>query len=140
MVARLRVQRFVDTTLYAAGAVPRGVAVAQECDPFGPPQFRGQVPTAQQVIGINLGDRDVTTAESDRYLGAVDAASNRVVSGTLAPNMRLRIANLRDTYGIGSTPLREALSRLVSDGFVVSLERRGFMVAPMVWPPASTKT
>ena len=35
MVARLRVQRFVDTTLYAAGAVPRGVAVAQECEARG---------------------------------------------------------------------------------------------------------
>ncbi len=54
-----------------------------------------------------------------------------IVSGTLPPNTRLRISNLRNIYGIGSTPLREALSRLVSDGFVVSLERRGFMVAPI---------
>ena len=37
------------------------------------PSFRGEVPTAQQVLGIDLGDRDVTTAESDRYLLAVDA-------------------------------------------------------------------
>ena len=52
------------------GAAP---AAAQECDPFTPPSFRGEVPTAQQVLGIALGDRDVTTAESDRYLLAVDA-------------------------------------------------------------------
>jgi hypothetical protein len=43
-----------------------GTAVAAPpCDPFGPATFRGQVPTPRQVIGIDLGDRDVTTAESD---------------------------------------------------------------------------
>ena len=36
------------------------------------------------MIGIDLGERDVTTAESDAYLAAVDAASPRVVSGSLA--------------------------------------------------------
>ena len=59
------------------GAAP---AAAQECDPFGPAAFRGQVPTPKQVIGIDLGERDVTTAESDRYVQAVDGASDRVVS------------------------------------------------------------
>ena len=63
------------------GAAP---AAAQDCDPFTQPSFRGEVPTSQQVIGINLGDRDVTTAESDRYLLAVDAASPRVTSGVAA--------------------------------------------------------
>ena len=43
-------------------------AQAPACDPFTTPSFRGEVPTAQQVLGIDLGDRDVTTAESDRYL------------------------------------------------------------------------
>src|ERR671912_1810986 len=63
------------------GAAP---AAAQDCDPFTQPSFRGEVPTAQQVIGIDLGDRDVTTDESDRYLLAVDAASPRVTSGVAA--------------------------------------------------------
>jgi len=38
---------------------------------------------------------------------------------------------LRDVYGIGASPLREALFRLVSDGFVIAQDRRGFVVAPM---------
>jgi GntR family carbon starvation induced transcriptional regulator len=54
-----------------------------------------------------------------------------IIAGKLAPGSRLRMIKLRERYGIGATPLREALSRLVADGFVVSLERRGFMVAPM---------
>ena len=69
------------------GAAP---AAAQECDPFTPPSFRGEVPSAQQVIGINLGDRDVTTEESDRYLLAVDGASSRVTSGIAATSVQGR--------------------------------------------------
>ena len=56
-------------------------AQATACDPFTTPSFRGEVPTSQQVIGITLGDRDVTAEESDSYLLAVDAKSTRVTSG-----------------------------------------------------------
>jgi DNA-binding GntR family transcriptional regulator len=54
-----------------------------------------------------------------------------IIAGNLAPGTRLRIALLRAAYGIGATPLREALSRLVSERLVVSLDRRGFAVAPI---------
>lgn len=54
-----------------------------------------------------------------------------IISGKLEPNSWLRIGKLRESYGIGASPLREALSRLVSDGFVIAQERRGFLVAPM---------
>jgi GntR family transcriptional regulator, carbon starvation induced regulator len=54
-----------------------------------------------------------------------------IICGKLKPDARLRIGKLRDLYGIGASPLREALSRLVPDGFVVNLDRRGFMVAPI---------
>ena len=65
-------------------------AQAPACDPFTAPAFRGEVPTAQQVIGIGLGDRDVTAEESDRYLLAVDAASPRVASGVAATSVQGR--------------------------------------------------
>jgi len=54
-----------------------------------------------------------------------------IICGKLRPKARLRIGKLNELYGIGASPLREALSRLVPDGFVVSLDRRGFMVAPV---------
>ena len=54
-----------------------------------------------------------------------------IICGKLKPGSRLRLGKLRATYGIGASPLREALSRLVPSGFVESLERRGFMVAPL---------
>src|SRR5918995_3399920 len=71
----------------ALAAASPAAAQAPACDPFTTPSFRGEVPTAQQVIGIGLGDRDVTTAESDRYLLAVDAASSRVTSGVAATSV-----------------------------------------------------
>jgi hypothetical protein len=67
-----------------------GAGPAQACDPFGSATFRGEVPTPKQVIGIDLGDRDVTTAESDAYVKAVDDASARVISGTAAKSVQGR--------------------------------------------------
>src|SRR5215218_3515503 len=84
--------------------VPTASAAAQApaCDPFTTPSFRGEVPTAQQVIGIDLGDRDVTTAESDRYLLAVDGASSRVTSGVAATSVQGRPVR----YAIAGRPER----------------------------------
>jgi GntR family transcriptional regulator, carbon starvation induced regulator len=52
-----------------------------------------------------------------------------ILSGQLRPDERLRIQALSDRYRIGSTAIREALSRLVTDGFVESEDQRGFRVA-----------
>jgi len=49
----------------------------------------------------------------------------------LKPGTRLRFADLRDRYGVGTSPLREALMRLASDGLVVLEDHRGFHVAPV---------
>ena len=65
----------------AAGAPPPERRAT--CDPFREPIVDLEVPTAQEVLGIELGERDVTTAESDRYLRAVADASPKVVDGVL---------------------------------------------------------
>jgi GntR family transcriptional regulator, carbon starvation induced regulator len=49
----------------------------------------------------------------------------------LKPATRLRFADLRVRYGVGISPLREALMRLSSDGLVVLEDHRGFHVAPV---------
>ena len=41
------------------------------------------------------------------------------------------MAHLKDEYGVGATPLREALYRLSSDGFVQVQGQRGFRVGDM---------
>ena len=64
-----------------------------------------------------------------------DAAATRlrgeILSGGLAPAERLRLRALSARFGIGATPLREALSRLAAEGFVVAEGQRGFSVPPV---------
>jgi len=72
-------------------AVMGGAAAATTCDAFGPASIADvSVPTAEQVLGFPLGDRDVTVEESDRYLLAVSEASSRVSDGVLATSVEGR--------------------------------------------------
>lgn len=54
-----------------------------------------------------------------------------ILNGTLAPAARLRINQLQLVYGLGLSPLREALLRLLSEGLVIGEGQRGFAVAPV---------
>ncbi|HVK92825.1 MAG TPA: GntR family transcriptional regulator [Mycoplana sp.] len=54
-----------------------------------------------------------------------------ILSTRLPPGASLRLGSLRDTYGIGWTPLREALSRLEAERLVTAVSNRGFAVAPV---------
>lgn len=66
-------------------------ATADHCHPIiTQPEYMGKVPTGQEVLGFELGSQEVTTAESDTYLQAVDDASDRVVTGTLATSQEGR--------------------------------------------------
>lgn len=49
----------------------------------------------------------------------------------LAPGARLRIAPLQAKYSVGIAAVREALSRLATEGLVVAEDQRGFSVAPV---------
>ena len=49
----------------------------------------------------------------------------------LAPGSRLRSDELRVRYDVGISPLREALTRLVSERLVTSVGQQGFRVAPL---------
>jgi DNA-binding GntR family transcriptional regulator len=54
-----------------------------------------------------------------------------IICGNLAPSTKLRIDLLRQNYGFGASALREALSRLVSDGLAEAEPQRGYWVAPI---------
>ncbi len=74
--------------------------------------------------------------------GAAEAAETRteaafaalradIIAGSRQPGERLRIERLKELYGIGPTPLREALQRLCAEGLVVAQGNRGFSVAEL---------
>jgi DNA-binding GntR family transcriptional regulator len=75
----------------------------------------------------------VPTPASARSLTGLAFESIRadILSGVLKPDQRLRIQALSTRYQIGTTGIREALSRLVTDGLVDSEDQRGFCVAPV---------
>ncbi|MCW5832511.1 MAG: FCD domain-containing protein [Labilithrix sp.] len=54
-----------------------------------------------------------------------------IIEGRRSAGERLRVEHLREEYGLGATPLREALSRLSSEQLVESIGQRGFRVASM---------
>lgn len=62
---------------------------------------------------------------------AVERLRGDILAGQLRPAERLRIQALSVRYGIGATAIREALSRLVTDGLVDSEDQRGFCVTPV---------
>ena len=71
-----------------------------------------------------------TTASSDTLSERAAALVERdILTGELEPGARLGIVDLGRRYGIGATPLREGLSRLVSRGLIVGSGQRGFRVA-----------
>lgn len=74
---------------------------------------------------------------SDKPVGETGSATQQayaalrrmIVVGELAPSEKLKIDALRKTLDTGASPVREALSLLVSDQLVERLDQRGFRTA-----------
>lgn len=62
---------------------------------------------------------------------AFQAIRMDVLSGKHIPEKKLKVEVLQNQYGFSSSPLREALNRLVQEGLVRADERRGFRVSPI---------
>ncbi len=60
---------------------------------------------------------------------AYSSLRRMIILGEIAPGEKLKIEELRQTLNIGASPIREALSLLVSDQLVLRLDQRGFKSA-----------
>lgn len=60
-----------------------------------------------------------------------DAVRKLIVTGDLTPAEHINEVHLSGDLGVSRTPLREALSALVSEGAVEVIPRRGFFVTPL---------
>lgn len=54
-----------------------------------------------------------------------------IVSGEFSPSSALRMEALKARFDVGFSPIREALSRLASEGLVELVPNKGFHVAPL---------
>jgi len=87
----------VSTTVVAPAAT------LAACDPFTtPPTYDQGVRTSNQVIGFTLGSQEASVAQSNAYLEAVDADSDRVVHDVAA----VSVGGLPIDYAIVGTPGR----------------------------------
>ncbi len=68
-------------------APPPAAAVA-DCSAFGStPEYAGDVPSSEEVLGFALGDQEVTPRQIEKLVAAVDGASDRVMSGVAATSV-----------------------------------------------------
>ncbi|QYK43653.1 MAG: GntR family transcriptional regulator [Paracoccaceae bacterium] len=65
------------------------------------------------------------------FQAAYQRIRSDIVFGRLPPAARLRLEDLRESYGTSVPTLREVLNRLTSEGLVVTEDQRGFAVAPV---------
>jgi DNA-binding transcriptional MocR family regulator len=81
----------------------------------------------------------LTPASADGTTGATRASAvyeqlrDDITRGVLEPGSKLRVGAISERYGVGASPLREALSRLSAEGLVARTDQRGFSVAALNW-------
>ncbi len=72
-------------------------------------------------------------AESDATqtlnASALTQLRSDIIACRLMPNERLRVEALRERYGMGTSPIREALMRLEAEGLVELEQNKGFRVS-----------
>jgi GntR family transcriptional regulator, carbon starvation induced regulator len=60
-----------------------------------------------------------------------DRLRKDIISVAVAPGEKLHIRSLSERFEVGLSPVREALSRLSTEGLVAQNDHRGFTVAPV---------
>lgn len=72
----------------------------------------------------------MNNAEEKKLVGktAYETIRHDIITGALAPNEKLKLNALQQRYGVSINTLRETLMRLVSEGFVLFEDQKGFRV------------
>ncbi|KXU96493.1 hypothetical protein CR51_23185 [Caballeronia megalochromosomata] len=82
---------------------------------------------AREMPQLQELDNDKGTLAARVY----EQIRDEITRGILEPGQKLTLEFLRERYGLGMTPLREALYRLSVSMLVTVEDRRGFRVAPI---------
>ncbi|HZB91327.1 MAG TPA: FCD domain-containing protein [Stellaceae bacterium] len=80
------------------------------------------MPPGEQEHGLPL--KRATLASS-----IYEKLREEIVKADLLPGEKLRIETLRQRFGVGGSPVREALNRLSAEGLVAQQDQKGFRVA-----------
>jgi GntR family carbon starvation induced transcriptional regulator len=63
--------------------------------------------------------------------GFIDGLRAEILAGLRLPDSRVQLEELRQKFNLSLSPIREGLSRLVAEGFLVAVGQRGYRVAPI---------
>ena len=74
---------------------------------------------------------DATPAARSQTSATYARLKADILGGRVVPGEKLKINDIAGQFGVSPGAVREALSRLVPEGFVVSRDQRGFTVAPI---------
>src|SRR6185437_11629161 len=84
---------------------------------------RPKMPVTAEIQSVD--DKSAVSLTTQAY----ETLRQDILAGVLPPGKKLRIEELKETYGIGASAIREALSMLISDILVQRIDHRGFRVA-----------
>ncbi len=86
-----------------------------------------------RIAERHLSEKLCATADDVQSLGelALRRLRTDIVSAELKPGIKLPFHQLTKQYGVGVSPLRDALSQLAGGGLVISESQKGFRVAPI---------
>jgi DNA-binding GntR family transcriptional regulator len=87
-------------------------------------------PTAAACSGGSMAS-SLARSDAAQTLNASALSQLRsdIIACRLMPNERLRVEALRERYGMGTSPIREALMRLEAEGLVELEQNKGFRVS-----------
>lgn len=86
---------------------------------------------ARKIALTTVSARGDTTAT--RASAVYEQLRADIAHGVLEPGSKLRVEAMCTRYSVGASPVREALSRLSSEGLVSRTDLRGFSVAALNW-------
>lgn len=69
------------------------------------------------------------TSENTLAQQCYEQIQEEIIEGILKPGQKLKVGPLKERFGIGQSPVREALSRLAAFGLVEVIDNKGFRVS-----------
>ena len=83
--------------------------------------------------GAAMSDETIKRPKRETTLASnlTEEIRRDIISGGLVPGGKIRLREVAQRYGVGMSPVREALNRLSRDRLVDQSDLRGFRVAPI---------
>ncbi len=82
-------------------------------------------------LPLKAGNQNIETSSVTLASRTYAALRREIITGNYVPGRKLHIQTLCRQFGVGLSPMREALTRLSRDGLVLHEDQRGFRVRPV---------